>query len=176
MVYSNLNICHIETSMTTTSDLEMTTKDTTAKPFECETGKLISSEEFQCTASTKHNNNFGCEKAFDGKLGTDWATIDQGVGAWITARFRKKQLITKINFLQRANPAEANKKVQLDFGKSGEELASLTKKTKEWNSITLAKKYLTDNINVTVKEVYGTIHNGFKEIQIFGCEFEDPNP
>ena len=149
-------------------------KEVKPKPITCETGKLISPEQFRCTESIRHNNDFGCKKAFDGNLATAFATRNQGVGAWINTKFHKKHMITQINFLQRSNPAEASKQLEIDFGEAGKELAPLTKKTNLWNFITLSKKFITDNINISIKEVYGTIHNGFKEIQIFGCE--DPNP
>ena len=87
--------------------------------------------------------------------------------------------------LQRHNPVEANKKVSLDTSSGWSQTAGLPAKVKRvflkrifvnesqgdrhWNIISLSKPVTTSWVKITVKAVYGTVNNGFKEIQIFGC-------
>ena len=40
---------------------------------------------------------------------------------------------------------------------------------RHWNIISLSKPVMASWVKITVKAVYGTVNNGFKEIQIFGC-------
>ena len=45
------------------------------------------------------------------------------------------------------------------------------KRDKNWNVIELPRTVVTENLKITVTEVFKTTWNnhGFKEIQIFGC-------
>ena len=42
-----------------------------------------------CTASSEHNGNYLCGRAFDGIAldRSEWATLGEGPGAWIKAQF-----------------------------------------------------------------------------------------
>ena len=79
---------------------------------------------------------------------------------------------------------EANKQVSLETSSGWSQTAGLPAKVKKvfkklsvnesqgdryWNIITLAKPVTTSWVKIKVKAVYGTVNNGFKEIQIFGC-------
>ena len=80
---------------------------------------------------------------------------------------------------------EANKQIFLDTSSGWSQTANLPAKVKKvykkninvsesqgdrhWNIISLSKPVTTSWVKITVKAVYGTVNNGFKEIQIFGC-------
>jgi len=128
-----------------------------------------------CTASSHFGPVWSCKKAFDNKLkigkkGSAWASRGEGVGAWILATFSRPVKIVKLKILQRHNPVEANKKVSLDTSSGWSQTAGLPAKgDRHWNIISLSKPVTTSWVKITVKAVYGTVNNGFKEIQIFGC-------
>ena len=44
-----------------------------------------------CSASTEFNPSFVCELAFDASGETEWASLGQGVGGWISVQFNKVQ-------------------------------------------------------------------------------------
>ena len=142
----------------------------------------IAPAEVTCTASSQFSRKFGCKKAFDGHLAigkqrNSWASAGEGVGAWIEARFVDKErqpvvkVIHQLKLLQRHFPGEANKKVEIQFGEGGpRQVATLPARgDKHWNIIKLSSGVVADRVRVTVREVYGTVNNGFKEIVMFGC-------
>ena len=94
------------------------------------------------------------------------------MGAWIEASWGGPRAVKQIKLLQRHYPGEANKKIELEFGNTGlRHTATLRAKgDKHWNIIKLSNGVITDRVRITVKEVYGTLNNGFKEIQFLGCE------
>ena len=164
------------------------TRDETSSPspgspnsprfYNCTSVRKFKPQEITCTASSELNRRFGCNKAFDGNLSIGkqknaWASLGEGVGAWIEAKFEGKKAIHQLKLLQRLYPGEANKKIELKFGNNGpRQIATLPAKgDKHWNIIKLSNNIVTDSIRITIKEVYGTVNNGFKEIQIFGCPF-----
>ena len=77
-------------------------------------------KQITCEASSVFNRNFGCKKAFDGKLAigkakSAWASKGEGVGAWIKASFNQAYAVTQLKLLQRHFPGESNKKVEILF-------------------------------------------------------------
>ena len=148
----------------------------------CSEVTKIAPAEVTCTASSQFSRKFGCKKAFDGHLAigkqrNSWASAGEGVGAWIEARFVDKErqpvvkVIHQLKLLQRHFPGEANKKVEIQFGEGGpRQVATLPARgDKHWNIIKLSSGVVADRVRVTVREVYGTVNNGFKEIVMFGC-------
>ena len=132
-----------------------------------------------CQASSQLRRGYGCKKAFDGvflvgKKKTSWASQGEGVGAWIKANFSSKKLITQLRLLQRMFHREANKEVEIEFGPTSTQLKTLKEKTDQcWNIIKLPRNILTDYVKITVKKVYGHVNNGFKEIEIYGCDYNN---
>ena len=106
---------------------------------------------------------------------------------WDYSVFRSPKFKACMNpgqILQRHNPLEANKQVSLDTSSGWSQTAGLPAKVKKflkkmsvndsqgdrhWNIISLSKPVTTSWVKITVKAVYGTVNNGFKEIQVFGC-------
>ena len=92
------------------------------------------------------------------------------MGAWVLATFSRKVEITKIKVLQRHNPGEANRSVRLETSEGWSKGASLPAKgDRHWNIISFSKPVVAAWVKITITEVYGTVNNGFKEIQFFGC-------
>merc|ERR1712129_100270 len=67
-----------------------------------------------CSASSEYSNNYGCQKAYDGSYGTDWATRGQGVGSWIRLNFTQKTGVSKVKIANRKGN-ERNRKIELSF-------------------------------------------------------------
>eukprot|EP00092_Neocalanus_flemingeri_P007315 GFUD01007901.1.p1 GENE.GFUD01007901.1~~GFUD01007901.1.p1 ORF type:complete len:539 (+),score=172.53 GFUD01007901.1:31-1617(+) len=149
----------------------------TSKPVfqNCTNAKKIQPNAITCEASSEFNRKFSCRKAFDGNLSIGkkknaWASKGEGVGAWIMANFDQTIAVNQLKILQRHFPGESNKKVEIQFSSGLKQLATLPAKgDKHWNIIRLSNGVLTDSVKITVMEVYGTVNNGFKEIQVFGC-------
>ena len=97
------------------------------------------------------------------------------MGAWIEASWGGTRAVKQIKLLQRHYPGEANKKIELEFGNTGlRHTATLPAKgDKHWNIIKLSRNILADYVKITVKEVYGHVNNGFKEIEIYGCDYNN---
>jgi hypothetical protein len=75
-----------------------------------------------------------------------------------------------MKILQRHFPGESNKKIELQLSSGWKQTARLPAKgDRHWNIIGLSSAVITDWVRITVKEVYGKVNNGFKEIQFFGC-------
>ena len=96
------------------------------------------------------------------------------MGAWIKASFNGKKSVSQLKLLQRHFPGEANKKIELEFGPGVKQLATLPAKgDTHWNIIKLSRNVKADYVKVTIKEVYGKVNNGFKEIEIYGCDYHN---
>ena len=133
--------------------------------------------EISCEASSEFHKRFSCQKAFDGHLSVgkkknSWASRGEGRGAWIKATFNGTKSISQLKLLQRHFPGEANKKVEIEFSPAVKQLATLPARgDRHWNIIKLSRNVRADYVKITVKEVYGKINNGFKEIEIYGCDY-----
>ena len=174
-----------ERSGQTLQDLEVTNQQdesSTKSPLKssnCTKVVKIPSWEITCEASSEFHKRFGCKKAFDGQLSVgkqknSWASKGEGVGAWIKASFSSKKSVSQLKLLQRHYPGEANKKVELEFSPGVRQLATLPAKgDTHWNIIKLSRNVGADYVKITIKEVYGTVNNGFKEIEIYGCDYSN---
>ena len=157
-------------------------ESSTSQPVQfsnCSNLEKFPPSEITCQASSEFHRRYGCKKAFDGLLSVgkkknSWASKGEGVGAWIKATFSSKKSISQLKLLQRMFPGEANKKVEIEFGPNLKQLATLPAKgDRHWNIIKLSRNILTDYVKITVKEVYGHVNNGFKEIEIYGCDYNN---
>ena len=138
------------------------------KPSEISEIKLSS-----CSASSEHNSNYLCEKAFDGNLGDGWATLNQGVGAWIMINFESLYRLTKISVKQRPSD-EYFKDISIDFkdGTPVDFTLPHTHPSNDWEDIELtdhADIITTDYLNISANSVYRESNNGFSEVKVFGC-------
>ena len=124
-----------------------------------------------CSASSKYSEDWGCEKAIDGKSSTSWATKGEGTGAWIQVNFGYVYKVERIQIKQRTNNVQAEmfKDVSLEFSDGTKVDSKLNNVHHDWNEVTLVNPPSSEFVKVTAKSVYGTINNGFSEIRIFGC-------
>ena len=145
----------------------------------CSSVEKFPPSEITCQASSQLRRRYGCMKAFDGvctvgRKKNSWASKGEGVGAWIKATFSSKKLITQLKLLQKMCPGEANKEIEIEFGPTLTHLKTLEEKRDRcWNIIKLPSNILTDYVKITVKKVYGHVNNGFKEIEIYGCDYNN---
>ena len=75
-------------------------------------------ESMRCTSSRIYDGGYNCKKAIDGNTETDWATHNQGVGAWIQLDFRGIYLLNEIQIRQRgtgAGSAEMFMGIEIEF-------------------------------------------------------------
>ena len=159
--------------------LEARHQDESTVPLQssnCSKVEKFPPSEIRCQASSELNKRFSCKKAFDGHLSVgkkknSWASRREGVGAWIKASFNSQKSVSQLKLLQRHFPGEANKKVEIEFAPKVKQVAILPAKgDRHWNIIRLSRNVRADYVKITVKEVYGKVNNGFKEIEIYGCD------
>ena len=157
-------------------------ESSTSQPVQfsnCSNLEKFPPSEITCQASSEFHRRYGCKKAFDGLLSVgkkknSWASRGEGVGAWIKASFSSKKSISQLKLLQRNFPGEANKKVEIEFSPRLKQQAILPARgDRHWNIIKLSRNILADYVKITVKEVYGHVNNGFKEIEIYGCDYNN---
>ena len=157
-------------------------ESSTSKPGQfsnCSNVVKFPPSEMTCQASSEFHRRYSCKKAFDGLLSVgkkknSWASRGEGVGAWIKATFTSKKSISQLKLLQRNFPGEANRKVEIEFSPRLKQLATLPAKgDRHWNIIKLSRNIVADYVKITVKEVYGHVNNGFKEIEIYGCDYNN---
>ena len=93
------------------------------------------------------------------------------MGAWIKATLSSKKLVSNLKLRQRNMPGEGNKKVEIEVSPTENHLDTLRLKgDRSWNNIKLSRNVLTKYVKITIKEVYGQVNNGFKEIEIYECD------
>ena len=63
--------------------------------------------EATCEASSTYSQDFVCDKALDGST-DDWASRNQGVGAWIIVQLSQSYFITRIELKGRCTSAQAD--------------------------------------------------------------------
>ena len=157
-------------------------ESSTSQPVQfsnCSNLEKFPPSEITCQASSEFHRRYGCKKAFDGLLSVgkkknSWASRGEGVGAWIKASFSSKKSISQLKLLQRNFPGEANKKVEIEFSPRLKQQAILPARgDRHWNIIKLSRNILADYVKITVMEVYGHVNNGFKEIEIYGCDYNN---
>ncbi len=96
-----------------------------------------------------------------------WYTRAQGVGSWLQVVFKGIYIVTKFQYRNRRNPNERNKVIELEFSNGDKQKFTLlnTYNIQTFN----VKQVQTSYIIVKVREVYGTINNGFS-INLWGIE------
>ena len=123
-----------------------------------------------CSASSEYSGRFACEKAIDGNSDTSWATKRQGIGAWIQVNFGNVYQVEKIKIKHRTNnnQNEMFKDISLEFSDGTKDDYTLNNVHQDWNAVAIDKRPMSSFVKIMAKSVYGTINNGFSEIQIFG--------
>lgn len=141
--------------------------DTSAKsPLIC-TGKedLVSQSTgkyFDSCASSSDVAGYKCEDGFSGKLrdeeGGVWAANSDGVGAWLSVKFKGVFKITKIQVNNRNNPTERNSKLELLFSSGETQFIHLKNDDKVVDH--LVESIRANGLKFIIRGVYGTNNNG----------------
>ena len=80
--------------------------------------------EATCNASSTYNQDLICDKALDGSSG-DWASMHQGVGAWISVQLSQSYFITRIELKGRCtNAFELTNRVMFTFDDGSTQVVS----------------------------------------------------
>ena len=123
-----------------------------------------------CSASSEYQNgNFPCRNVLDDDESTEWATHQQGKGAWINVDFNKAIHISKIRLRQRLSGGRF-KRIKLDFSNGYNIKTKLQYLNTAWNNITIESHVTAASVNITAETVYGADDSsGFSAAQFFGC-------
>ena len=127
-----------------------------------------------CTASSTLNG-YKCDNAFKGEMSDTpkgmWASSGEGIGSWIEIKFKQDYQVTAIEYKNRDNAAERNKKIKMEFSKEQKQTAT-TKNTDKIRQLSI-KPVITRFVRFTIDEVFGTMNNG-GSFNIFGvpCKTE----
>ena len=87
-----------------------------------------------------------------------WATRNEGQGAWISIKFKQLIQLSRLEYINRRNPAERNSIIELTYDNGDIQTINL-KNTSEIREINL-KPIKTTSVKILIKSVYGTINNG----------------
>jgi hypothetical protein len=122
-----------------------------------------------CSASSSHSSgDYDCEKAYDGKQDTEWATNNQAVGSWIRLNFAKETRVNRINYTNRYNhQSEANKVLKLTFSDGSTQRVGDLQRA--GISSLRFDEVATSSVLVEVVEVYTSFNNGAQQIE-FWCQ------
>ena len=134
-----------------------------------------------CFASTEHNTGHVCEKVMDGNSGSSWRTRSEGIGAWIQLNFGGLYQVENIKIKHKDNNrGEMFKNISLEF--SNGRIVNYTLNnyfnnypTKYWNEIDLINNPpASEFVKITATSVYGSGHNGFADVRVYGCLTGNP--
>lgn len=141
--------------------------DSTAKkPLIC-SGKeeilsLSTGRNFKSCQSSSDLPGFKCEDAFSGKMrdeeGGMWAANSDGVGAWISIKFKKIFKITRIEYRNRKNSTERNSKIEALFSSS--EMQTFYLKNDDEIISYKVNSVRANSVKFTIRGVYAMNNNG----------------
>ena len=148
---------------------------TSDAPIACG-GKLLwlsnpNGEDFaECNSSSKFNNSWDCKAGLSERMMDSsshmWASNNEGIGAYIYIRFKDIKEVHSITYLDRRNPGEQSSKIEFEFS-GGESFLWEHRNSSDEENISFPIPYRTYWIKATIKEVYGTINNGFA-LKVYG--------
>lgn len=118
----------------------------------------------KCEVSSKIiDEGWNCEASLSGKMNDNdasmWASNGQGIGAWISIKFKAQYQITKIQVKDRSGN-ERNSKLELSFGSTGGDPIVIDLKNIDEIQEFPIPPVVASEIKITVKSVYSTINNG----------------
>ena len=126
-----------------------------------------------CTSSTQYSAMNSCEMAFDTDLyadSTDWATTDEGAGAWIQLNFQETYEIESLEIRHRSQvPAMRFKEIKLEFSNEQSYDYTLNDDPMISNKVVFVKLVISEYLRITAISTYGVLDNGYSDIKVFGC-------
>ena len=133
----------------------------------------MEAKRFSCSASTEHPNigssSWTCQNAIDGDENTDWATQNQGVGAWIKINLKRPYWIEKIELKHRSTSSERFQTITLTFSGGTSVGHTLNNDASAWNIVTLTSIVSTNFVKITTNSLWGGVNPGFSEVRLTGC-------
>jgi len=88
-----------------------------------------------------------------------WASNNEGIGAWISVKFKSLIELKRFHYLDRRNTSERNRVLELKFIPNGEIITvdlRITNDIQEFNTQEIKAR----GVIVTIKDVYGVMNNG----------------
>ena len=124
-----------------------------------------------CSASSSHSSSYRCEKSFDGRIGNEWRTKNEGIGAWIILNLGNTYQLENIRIKHANSHPHMFKDISLEFADGTKVDYKLNSVQNEWNTIILTNRPSSSYVKILVKSVYdGTSYPGFSEIRMYGCK------
>lgn len=125
---------------------------------------LVGGDEYaDCEASSEQSEAFGCESALNGrhvdqKFGSWRTSTGNGVGEYITARFKRPVQITHFKFKPRSDPATWPSEITLTYSEEdedeGESFAILHTSSMEHNTYVLRRPIITNYVKAEITRMY----------------------
>ncbi len=121
-----------------------------------------SGDTFKSCKSSSYREGYNCEAGFSENMrdenGGVWASMNEGIGAWIYIEFNSLFEISQFEYKNRKNPAERNKSLELEFSNGRKQKINLS------NSDEVVKYKIqairANSVKITILDVYGTVSNG----------------
>ena len=135
----------------------------------------MSTNGFTCNASSEYSPNYACGKSYDLNVGSEWATENEGAGAWIEIQLPEYAQLSKIETKHRFGgrySGENFKDIILSFSNNTTQSATLKDGAyPEWNVIAINPSVKTKSITMSAMSVHGThgLNPGFAEIRMYSC-------
>ena len=135
----------------------------------------MSTNGFTCNASSEYSPNYACGKSYDSNVGSEWATRNEGAGAWIEIQLPEYAQLSKIETKHRLGgrySGENFKDIILSFSNSTTQSASLKDGIDpEWNVIAINPSVKTNSVKFSAINVHEThaLNPGFSEIKFYTC-------
>ena len=111
--------------------------------------------------------------AFDTDLNadsTDWATTDEGAGAWIQLNFQETYEIERLEIWHRSDPTAMRfKDIILEFSNGESYDYTLNDNSMISNQVVFVKLVISEYLRITAISTYGIFDNGYSDINVFGC-------
>ena len=137
-------------------------------------GSVVFAIEIQgCTSSSQQAPENSCEMAFDTDINadsTEWATNNEGVGAWIQLNFKQGYEIVRLEIRHRSpGTAMRFKEILMEFSNGKSHYYTLNDDPMISNKVVFLKLMVSDYLRITATSAYGTFDNGYSDIKVFGC-------
>eukprot|EP00931_Biecheleriopsis_adriatica_P097909 TRINITY_DN7178_c0_g1_i3.p1 TRINITY_DN7178_c0_g1~~TRINITY_DN7178_c0_g1_i3.p1 ORF type:complete len:1515 (-),score=294.48 TRINITY_DN7178_c0_g1_i3:52-4542(-) len=124
-----------------------------------------------CSASSERDSSHSCSKAFDGDMGSSWATSDEGVGSWIKFEFAGSVVVNMMKYANRAGDNK-NQDVELTFSDGSDTTVQL-KDGDALNSYPFPEK-ATSSVKIAGVSADSSHGNGASEVEFWYQLFPAP--
>lgn len=134
-----------------------------------------------CKASTQDvNNSRRCEEGLNGEMrdephgGSIWASINEGVGAWMQINFKEMFQVSRVEFQDRSKQIERNKVIEVSFSNGSQKLLR-KQNTSERREYKIDPPVKSHFVKFTIRQVFSTGNNG-GAFKIYGYKCKKATP